>query len=113
MASEQVLTGTGPPRVARVRVPRAGLRSDLRAVRVVWQRELIRFSRDRARMVTALVQPVLFLFVLGTGLSRLASAGTHGVNLRTFVYPGVLAMAVLFTAVFSAAPLVWGRQVGL
>jgi ABC-2 type transport system permease protein len=112
MASEQVLTGTGPPRVARVRVPRAGLRSDLRAVRVVWQRELIRFSRDRARMVTALVQPVLFLFVLGTGLSRLASAGTHGVNLRTFVYPGVLAMAVLFTAMFSAASIVWDREFG-
>jgi ABC-2 type transport system permease protein len=112
MASEQVITGTGSPRVARVRVPGAGLRSDLRAVRVVWQRELIRFSRDRARMVTALVQPVLFLFVLGTGLSRLASSGTHGVNLRTFVYPGVLAMAVLFTAMFSAASIVWDREFG-
>src|SRR6059058_3738812 len=112
MASEHVITGTGSPRVARVRVPGAGLRSDLRAVRVVWQRELIRFSRDRARMVTALVQPVLFLFVLGTGLSRLASSGTHGVNLRTFVYPGVLAMAVLFTAMFSAASIVWDREFG-
>jgi ABC-2 type transport system permease protein len=112
MASEQVITGTGPQRVARVRVPGGGLRSDLRAVRVVWLRELIRFSRDRARMITALVQPVLFLFVLGTGLSRLASAGTHGVNLRTFVYPGVLAMAVLFTAMFSAASIVWDREFG-
>src|ERR671934_460695 len=112
MASEHVITGTGPPRVARVRVPRAGLRSDLRAVRVVWQRELIRFARDRARIVTALVQPVLFLFVLGTGLSRLASSGTHGVSLRTFVYPGVLAMAVLFTALFSAASIVWDREFG-
>jgi ABC-2 type transport system permease protein len=99
MTSESAITSTGSPRVARVRVPGAGLRSDLRAIRVVWQRELIRFSRDRARMVTALVQPILFLFVLGTGLSRLASAGTHGVNLRTFVYPGVLALAVLFTAI--------------
>jgi ABC-2 type transport system permease protein len=112
MASGHVITGTGSPRVARVRVPGAGLRSDLRAVRVVWQRELIRFSRDRARMVTALVQPVLFLFVLGTGLSRLASSGTHGVDLRTFVYPGVLAMAVLFTAMFSAASIVWDREFG-
>jgi ABC-2 type transport system permease protein len=112
MATEQVISGPGSPPVARVRVPGAGLRSDLRAVRVVWQRELIRFSRDRARMITSLVQPVLFLFVLGTGLSRLASAGTHGVNLRTFVYPGVLAMAVLFTAMFSAASIVWDREFG-
>ncbi|HEY2600624.1 MAG TPA: ABC transporter permease [Thermoleophilaceae bacterium] len=112
MTSESAITSTGSPRVARVRVPGAGLRSDLRAIRVVWQRELIRFSRDRARMVTALVQPILFLFVLGTGLSRLASAGTHGVNLRTFVYPGVLALAVLFTAMFSAASIVWDREFG-
>src|SRR6185437_12728716 len=113
MATEHAIAGTGsPPSVARVHVPGAGLRSDLRAVRVVWQRELIRFSRDRSRIITALVQPVLFLFVLGTGLSRLASAGTHGVNLRTFVYPGVLCMAVLFTAMFSAASLVWDREFG-
>ena len=99
-------------RVAHVRVPGGGVRSDLRAVKIVWQRELIRFARDRARIVTALVQPVLFLFVLGTGLSRLASSGTHGVSLRTFVYPGVLAMAVLFTAMFSAASIVWDREFG-
>jgi ABC-2 type transport system permease protein len=64
------------------------------------------------RIVTALVQPLLFLFVLGTGLSRLAAAGTHGVDLRTFVYPGVLAMAVMFTAIFSAASIVWDREFG-
>jgi ABC-2 type transport system permease protein len=112
MTSESAITSTGSPKVARVRVPGAGIRSDLRAIRVVWQRELIRFSRDRSRMITSLVQPVLFLFVLGTGLSRLASSGTHGVNLRTFVYPGVLAMAVLFTAMFSAASIVWDREFG-
>jgi ABC-2 type transport system permease protein len=98
--------------VARVHVPARSLRGDLRAVKIVWQRELIRFSRDRMRMVTSLLQPLLFLFVLGTGLSRLASAGTHGVDLRTFVYPGVLAMAVMFTAIFSAASVVWDREFG-
>jgi ABC-2 type transport system permease protein len=95
-----------------VRVPTRSLRSELRAIKVVWKRELIRFSRDRLRILTSLMQPFLFLFVLGTGLSRLASAGTHGVNLRTFVYPGVLCMAVMFTAMFSAASLVWDREFG-
>jgi len=98
--------------IARVRVPTRSLRSELRAIKVVWKRELIRFSRDRLRILTSLMQPFLFLFVLGTGLSRLASAGTHGVNLRTFVYPGVLCMAVMFTAMFSAASLVWDREFG-
>jgi ABC-2 type transport system permease protein len=98
--------------VARVHVPARSLAGDLRAIKIVWQREMIRFSRDRMRMITSLLQPLLFLFVLGSGLSRLASAGTHGVDLRTFVYPGVLAMAVMFTAIFSAASIVWDREFG-
>ncbi len=72
--------------------------SELRAVKIVCQRELIRFGNDRLRMVTSLVQPILFLFVLGSGLSRLTSGGTGGLSLRTFLYPGILAMAVMFTA---------------
>src|ERR1700689_5977093 len=104
--------GTSPHEIARVRVPTRSARGELRAIKVVWKRELIRFSRDRMRILTSLMQPFLFLFVLGTGLSRLASAGTHGVNLRTFVYPGVLCMAVMFTAIFSAASVVWDREFG-
>ena len=68
--------GPAAHRSPRVRVPTRSLRSELRAIKVVWKRELIRFSRDRLRIVTSLMQPFLFLFVLGTGLSRLASAGT-------------------------------------
>jgi ABC-2 type transport system permease protein len=98
--------------VARVRVPARSARSEARAIKVVWKRELVRFSRDRLRIITSLVQPFLFLFVLGTGLSKIAAAGTHGVNLRTFVYPGVLCLAVVFTSMFSAASLVWDREFG-
>jgi len=97
----------------RVAVPERSVRHDLRAVNIVWRRELIRFRTDRLRAITSLVQPVLFLFVLGTGLSRLASHGLPaGVDFRTFIYPGVLAMSVLFTAIFSAASIVWDREFG-
>jgi ABC-2 type transport system permease protein len=97
----------------RVAVPERGLRHDARAVAVVWRRELIRFRTDRLRAVTSLVQPVLFLFVLGTGLSSLASRGMPpGLSFKTFIYPGVLAMSVLFTAIFSAASIVWDREFG-
>ena len=98
--------------IARVRVPARSVRSELRAIKVVWKRELIRFRRDRLRILTSLIQPFLFLFVLGTGLSSLARAGTHGLNYRTFVYPGVLCLAVMFTAMFSAASIVWDREFG-
>ncbi len=97
----------------RVAVPERSLRHDLGAVSIVWRRELIRFRSDRLRAITSLVQPVLFLFVLGTGLSRLASHGLPaGVDFKTFIYPGVLAMSVLFTAIFSASSIVWDREFG-
>jgi len=97
----------------RVAVPQRSLRSDLRAISIVWRRELIRFRRDRLRAVTSLIQPLLFLVVLGTGLSSLAGASMPpGVDFKTFIFPGVLAMSVLFTAVFSAASIVWDREFG-
>jgi ABC-2 type transport system permease protein len=97
----------------RVAVPERSIRADLRAVSIVWRRELIRFRSDRLRAVTSLVQPVLFLFILGTGLSRLASRGMPpGLDFQTFIYPGVLAMSVLFTSIFSAASIVWDREFG-
>ncbi|MEO6857095.1 MAG: ABC transporter permease [Solirubrobacteraceae bacterium] len=100
------------PEVVRVRVPQRTLRSELRAIKIVWRRELIRFRADRLRMVTSLIQPLLFLFVLGAGLQRLSSAGTHGVDLKTFIYPGILCISVMFTAMFSAASIVWDREFG-
>jgi ABC-2 type transport system permease protein len=103
---------TALPTVAPVRVPEFGLRHDLRAVRVVLKRELIRFSQDRTRMVAALVQPLLFLFVLGNGLSSLTGASTYGINLKTFLFPGILATSTLFTAMFSAVSIVWDREFG-
>jgi ABC-2 type transport system permease protein len=110
MASTETRPAAAPP--VRVTVPPGGWRADLRGIKIVWQRELIRFWRDKLRIVTSLLQPLLFLFVLGGGLAQVASGGTAGVDLRTFMFPGVLAMAVLFTAMFSAASVVWDREYG-
>jgi ABC-2 type transport system permease protein len=98
--------------VIQVRVPPRSWRGELRAMKIVWKRELIRFKSDRMRIVTALIQPLLFLFVLGAGLQQLSRAGTHGVDLKTFIYPGILCISVMFTAMFSAASIVWDREFG-
>jgi ABC-2 type transport system permease protein len=97
----------------RVSVPQRSLGRDLRAVSIVWRRELLRFQADRLRIVSSLIQPVLFLLVLGTGLSRLAGRGLPpGLSFNTFIYPGVLCMSVLFTSLFSAGSIVWDREFG-
>lgn len=88
-----------------------GLSHEARAAIMVWRREMIRFRNDRARMFAMLIQPLLFLFVMGTGLSSVINTG-GGLDFRTFLFPGVLAMSVLFSAAFAGISLVWDREFG-
>lgn len=100
--------------VTPVRLPEQGIRRDLQAIRMVWWRELILFSRSGFRIIVAFIQPLLFLFVLGTGLSSIAANGPAGgeINFRTFMYPGVLGFAVLMPSFFAAGSIVWDREFG-
>src|SRR5665811_2095124 len=87
------------------------LSDEIRVAGMVWERELIRYTRNRTRIVSGLIQPVLFLFVLGYGMSSLVGT-TGGFNFRQFVFPGVVAMSVVMTAMFSAISIVWDREFG-
>lgn len=102
---------TAPSSMDRGSVRRRGTTSDLRAIRVVWYREVLRFIKDRPRLIAGIVQPVLYLFVMGTGISAMVPF-THGVPFRTFLFPGVMSMTVLFTCFFSAGSIVWDRELG-
>ena len=98
--------------VVAVRVPQRSWWSELRAVRTVWRRDLIRFANEPMSIMSWLVQPLLFLLVLGPGLQTLSAASTDGVDLTTFMFPGVICMALVYSAMFSAASLVWDRELG-
>ena len=98
--------------VVAARVPERSWRSEARAVKIICGRDLIRFRGSPAQITAWLIQPLLFLFALGSGLESLSAASTDGVDLKTFMFPGVLCVAVLFTAMFSAASLVWDRELG-
>jgi len=98
--------------VVAARVPDRSWQSEGRAVRAVWRRDLIRWADDRVRIVSALIQPVLFLFVLAPGLQSLAAPSTEGVNLTTFMFPGMLCVAIWFGAMISASSLVMDRELG-
>lgn len=105
-------TVAGPPAAAADRVDeRPRLAEEVRTIMMVWRRELIRFSRTRTRVLSGFVQPVLFLFVLGLGLNPLVGT-TAGFDFTKFVFPGVVAMSVATTAIFSAMSIVWDREFG-
>ncbi|HEX2054349.1 MAG TPA: ABC transporter permease [Actinomycetota bacterium] len=105
-------TSTAPElRIAPVQAAGGGLAHELRAVRVVWKRDLLRFRNERARILSSLMQPLLFLFVLGKGLAAVVPA-RGGTDYSTFLFPGVLITGVMFMAVFSAISIVWDREFG-
>lgn len=72
--------------------------------------DLKRFWQDRARLVAGLIQPLLYLFVLGAGIG--ASSRMGGGDYRRFIFPGTMGLSLLFTATFSAITIVFDRQIG-
>jgi len=81
------------------------------AIYVLWLRELRRYVRSRAQVVASLGQPLLYLVVLGFGLGPVFQKAGQG-NYLQFVAPGIIAMTVLFSAIFSGMGLLWDRQFG-
>jgi ABC-2 type transport system permease protein len=78
---------------------------------VLWLRELKRYMRSRAQIIGSLAQPALYLLVLGFGFGAVFRQAGQGSYLQ-FIAPGVIAMGVLFTSVFSGIGLLWDRQFG-
>jgi ABC-2 type transport system permease protein len=108
-AAPDPATEPAPSRPAQARVPM------IQAVYAIWYRDVLRYWRDRARLAVSLVQPVLYLLVFGVGLSSALGGGRGlppGVTYIQYMYPGVIGMAVLFTATFSAMSVVWDRELG-
>src|SRR5438132_6891780 len=88
----------------------------LRAVYIIWYRDLLRFWRDRTRIAASFATPVLYLLVFGTGLGSslrgLGGFGGAGIQYQQFIFPGIIGMSVLFTAIFGAMSIVWDREFG-
>lgn len=81
------------------------------AIYILWLRELKRYVRSRTQIVASLGQPLLYLLVLGYGLSPVFRKSGAGSYLQ-FVAPGVICMTVLFSSMFSGIALLWDRQFG-
>ena len=80
-------------------------------VYILWLRQVKRYFRSRPRIIASLGQPLLFLLAFGFGFGPIFQSAGQG-NYIQFLAPGVIAMTVLFTAIFSGIELIWDRQFG-
>src|SRR6202161_1394681 len=81
------------------------------AIYILWLRSVKRYVRSKPRIIAALGQPLLFLIALGFGFCPIFQKAGQG-NYIQFLAPGVIAMTVLFTSIFSGIELIWDRQFG-
>ncbi len=81
------------------------------AIYILWLRSVKRYVRSKPRIIAALGQPLLFLIALGFGFGPIFQKAGQG-NYIQFLAPGVIAMTILFTAIFSGIELIWDRQFG-
>jgi len=103
-AGAQVATGSARPETGRA--------SFLQVVRVIWMREVLIYVRDRPRMISAFIMPIMMLVMFGEGLGNSIAALPGDIGYRQFIFPGMVAMIVLMNSVFSGVSIVTDRQFG-
>lgn len=81
------------------------------AIYTIWLRNIKRYIRSKSRIIGSLGQPLFFLLILGFGLNSLAIPGI-GQNYLDFIVPGIVAMTVMFTSIFSGIQIIWDKQFG-
>ena len=85
--------------------------SELRGIYTLWLREVKRYTRERTRLISSFIQPLLWLVIFGSGL-RLASTGLPGVTYQEFIFPGIVGQTLLFTSIFMGISVIWDREFG-
>jgi ABC-2 type transport system permease protein len=78
----------------------------------IWLRNMKRFSRSKSRIIGSISMPIFFLLFLGFGLNSVVQLPEGGGNYIEFLIPGMIAMSVLFTSVFSGIQVIWDKQFG-
>ena len=81
-------------------------------IHAIWLRSMKRYLRSKSRIVGSLAMPVFFLLFLGFGLNSVVSIPGMGQGYIGFLIPGMIAMSVLFTSVFSGIQIIWDKQFG-
>lgn len=87
--------------------------SFLLATGTLWQREMVRFLRQRSRVVGAFASPLLFWVLIGSGVgSSFRGAASGEMNYMEYFFPGTVVMILLFTSIFSTISIIEDRKEG-
>jgi ABC-2 type transport system permease protein len=88
---------------------------EVNAIYVLIAREFKKFIREKSRLISTIARPLIWLFLVGGGMSRLVSPGMGlmGVSYIQFIFPGILGMTILFSAIFSSISIIWDKEFGL
>lgn len=89
---------------------------EVNAIYVLVAREFKKFIREKSRLISTIARPLIWLFLVGGGMSRLVSPGMGvmgGVTYIQFIFPGILGMTILFSAIFSSISIIWDKEFGL
>jgi len=82
---------------------------ELEGFYALWYREIKVFTREKSRIVSSLITPLLWITVFGGGLGSAVSLG--GVNYQVYIFPGIVTMTILFTSVFFGLYIVWDKKI--
>jgi ABC-2 type transport system permease protein len=90
------------------------MQHNLMAVYTLWWREIVRFLRQRTRIIGALGSPVMFWLLIGSGVGRSFTVGgaAEPIDYLRYFYPGTMLMIILFTAIFATISIIEDRQAG-
>lgn len=83
----------------------------MNTIYILWLRQIKRYFRSRARLFGSLVQPLLFFLALGFGFGPIYQRAGGG-NYLEFLGPGIIAMGIVFNAIFGGIELIWDKQFG-
>jgi len=86
--------------------------NSLRGVYTIWYRDILRFWRDKMRLIGSIFLPLLFLFVFGSGLSTSLGLLGPGINFAQFMFPGIIGMTVFMGSFMAGVSVVWDREFG-
>lgn len=84
---------------------------EFNAVYVIVAREFKKFIRERSRLISAIARPLVWLFFVGAGMSRLVGP-VGGVTYTQFMFPGILGLTILFSSIFSSISIIWDKEFG-